>query len=127
MSSLDISVDIARAGYPATCTKPKNAKNKANSRFSSAGDNLPVTCGARIALTAAAIAAMADRELSHGSLRSAEYRQGMIDLLQRRFNGEPFPNRYRTGTAQFDAHQAGVDRGWLIYHAHNEAPSEGSR
>jgi hypothetical protein len=62
-----------------------------------------------------AIAAMVDGELRHGSPRSSEYREGMIDLLCRKLNAEPMPRRYRPGTVQFDAHCSGVDRGWILY------------
>jgi hypothetical protein len=64
---------------------------------------------------ATAIAKMVDDELRIGDPRSPEYRLGMIDLLQRRYNGLPFTGRYRPGTVQFDAYSSGVERGWALY------------
>lgn len=44
--------------------------------------------------------------------RSAAYRQGMLQTLQRRLDGTPFPPlTYRLGTAERDAYFAGMDEG----------------
>lgn len=64
-----------------------------------------------------AIEKMVDNELRHATPRSAEYRQGMLDLLSRNLNDEPMARRYQPGSAQFDAYCAGVDRGWVMYRA----------
>lgn len=44
--------------------------------------------------------------------RSAAYREGMLQALQRRLDGTPFPPlKYRLGTAERDAYFAGMDEG----------------
>jgi hypothetical protein len=58
---------------------------------------------------------LVDDELSKGDPRSMEYRQGVIDVIRFRLGGTPIPRRYPAGTAQADAHFAGMERGHALW------------
>jgi hypothetical protein len=46
---------------------------------------------------------------------SPEYRLGMIDLLAHRALGTAIPTRFKSCTAQADAHLAGIEHGWTVW------------
>ena len=54
-------------------------------------------------------------ELRHADPRSTPYREGMTDGLRARLEGAPLPRPYRVGSAEFDAHQAGIEHGIALY------------
>lgn len=52
--------------------------------------------------------------LSAGGQRSAEYRQGMLDVLCFLLQGRPIGCPYAEGSAQFDAYFAGNAHGHVL-------------
>ena len=71
----------------------------------------------RAAYTPESITAAA---LAMGTVRSAEYRAGLLDVLKFKLRGEPIQCPHRAGTAQFDAYFAGNRHGFDVYRAHLE-------
>lgn len=61
--------------------------------------------------------------LSHGNKRSAEYRQGMLDALRFRLEGQRIKCPYREGSVLFDAYFAGTERGHAEWRAMNAGKS----
>lgn len=55
-----------------------------------------------------------DAALAVGDKRSPEYRQGVLDVLKFRLEGQRIKCPYEAGTAQFDAYFAGNERGHNI-------------
>jgi hypothetical protein len=71
----------------------------------------------RAAYTPESITAAA---LAMGTVRSDEYRAGLLDVLKFKLRGEPIQCPHRAGTAQFDAYFAGNRHGFDVYRAHLE-------
>jgi hypothetical protein len=71
----------------------------------------------RAAYTPESITAAA---LAYGDKRSAEYRAGLLDVLNFKMKGIRIHCPYQAGTAQFDAYFSGNMRGFDVYRAHQE-------